>query len=79
MSVPSVRYQKLTKSYTSSDGEVYSSLQFSKPEAKVPWRAIRTALILFGVGSILIVVGSLLLAGYIDKKYRLVLIDEQVR
>lgn len=70
MSSSSVRYQKFTRSYTSSDGEVYSSLQFAKPEGKVPWRAIRTAAVLFVIGSILIVVGSLLLAGYIDKKYR---------
>ena len=70
MTSPTVRYQKLGQSYTAAEGDVYTPLQFAKPKPKIPWRAIRTAAILFAIGSILIVVGSLLLAGYIDEKYR---------
>ena len=70
--MPSVRYEKLGRSYTSSEGDVYTALQFAKSEPRVPWRAIRTAAVLFSIGSILIVVGSLLLAGYFDKEYRFV-------
>jgi len=67
----SVRYQKLGRSYTSTEGEVYTELQFAKSEPKVPWRANRIAVVLFSIGSVLIIVGSLLLAGYFDKEYRL--------
>ena len=66
----SVRYHKVGSSYTASDPDAYTSLQFEKSEPRIPWRAIRTAAILFIVGSILITVGSLLLTGYIDAQYR---------
>lgn len=60
----SVRYHKLTKT---DDG--YIDLQFQRPAPKVPWKAIGLAVVLFSVGTVLIVVGSLLLAGTIDTKY----------
>nr|CAB3267076.1 transmembrane protein 230-like [Phallusia mammillata] len=70
MSIPSVRYQKFTRAYGSgSEGDVYTALQFKKSEPKVPWRAIGVATVLFAVGSTLIIIGSLLLTGYIDAEY----------
>jgi len=60
----SARYHKLTRT---DDG--YIDLQFQKPEVKVPWKALLLALCLFAVGTGLIVLGALLLSGYIDTKY----------
>ena len=42
--------------------------QFERPPTRVPYKAIALAATLFILGSILIVVGALLLAGYIDSK-----------
>ncbi|CAK8672449.1 transmembrane protein 230-like isoform X2 [Clavelina lepadiformis] len=70
MSNSAVRYKKLTRVYGGdTDGEVYSSLQFEKPEPKVPIKAIGIAFVLFLVGTVLIVIGALLLSGHIDAKY----------
>ncbi len=44
--------------------------QFQKPPPKVPYKAIMLAAVLFIVGSALIIVGAMLLAGYIDTKVR---------
>jgi len=53
-----------------SDSDTYTSLQFKRSsEPKLPVKSIITACVLFGVGSILIVVGSLLVSGHIDPKY----------
>lgn len=60
----SVRYHKLTKS---DDGFV--DMQFNLPPPKIPYKAIILAVVLFVVGSVLIIVGSLLLTGYIDTAY----------
>ncbi|XP_026129239.1 transmembrane protein 230 [Carassius auratus] len=49
--------------------EGYIDLQFKKTPPKVPYKAIALATFLFLVGSVLIVVGSLLLAGYINVVY----------
>jgi len=72
MNTPVVRYQKLTRVYGDSEGvgETYTSLQFKRPETKVPWRAIGIASVLFIVGSVLITIGILLLTGYISAEYR---------
>uniref|UniRef100_A0A8C1T2F1 Transmembrane protein 230a n=1 Tax=Cyprinus carpio TaxID=7962 RepID=A0A8C1T2F1_CYPCA len=56
-----VKYSRLADS-----DEGYIDLQFKKTPPKVPYKAIALATFLFLVGSILIVVGSLLLAGYIN-------------
>ena len=67
MTTSKVRYQRINPT---SEEEVYTSLQFKKPEPKVPYKSIGTAFALFVVGAILIVVGSLLLTGFFfDKKY----------
>ncbi|KAK3095905.1 hypothetical protein FSP39_020653 [Pinctada imbricata] len=58
----SAKYHKLKKV---DDG--YIDLQ--RPPPKVPVKAILLASGLFFVGSILIIVGALLLTGYIDAKY----------
>ncbi|XP_016413134.1 transmembrane protein 230-like [Sinocyclocheilus rhinocerous] len=56
-----VKYSRLADS-----DEGYIDLQFKKTPPKVPYKAIALATFLFLVGSVLIVVGSLLLAGYIN-------------
>lgn len=60
----SARYHRLAKS---DDG--YIDLQFQKPPPKIPWKALLLASALFAVGSLLIVIGALILSGYIDSKY----------
>ncbi|KAL6114480.1 tmem230 [Pungitius sinensis] len=54
-----VRYSRLS---TEDDG--YTDLQFKRSPPKVPYKAIALATVLFLIGSLLIVIGSLLLAGY---------------
>nr|XP_046242873.1 transmembrane protein 230b [Scatophagus argus] len=54
-----VRYSRLA---TDDDG--YIDLQFKKSPPKVPYKAIALATVLFAIGSLLIIIGSLLLAGY---------------
>uniref|UniRef100_A0A3P9BWV8 Transmembrane protein 230b n=2 Tax=Haplochromini TaxID=319058 RepID=A0A3P9BWV8_9CICH len=54
-----VRYSRLA---TDDDG--YIDLQFKKSPPKVPYKAIALATILFLIGSLLIIIGALLLAGY---------------
>ncbi|XP_076859685.1 transmembrane protein 230b [Brachyhypopomus gauderio] len=56
-----VRYSKL-----SSDDDGYIDLQFKRSPPKVPYKAITLAAVLFLIGSILIIIGALLLAGYFD-------------
>jgi len=66
MTTSKVRYQRISP----SEEDVYTSLQFKKPEPRVPYKSIGTAIALFSVGAILIIVGSLLLTGYFfDRKY----------
>ncbi|SAL95567.1 hypothetical protein [Absidia glauca] len=43
----------------------FSAEQFTPPEAQIPWKAIGLATLLFGIGSILIVVGVLIYLGFI--------------
>ncbi|KAK2871308.1 hypothetical protein QQF64_002475 [Cirrhinus molitorella] len=59
-----VKYSRLADS-----DEGYIDLQFKKTPPKVPYKAIALATFLFLVGSVLIVVGSLLLAGCINVMY----------
>uniref|UniRef100_W5NGS4 Transmembrane protein 230 n=2 Tax=Lepisosteus oculatus TaxID=7918 RepID=W5NGS4_LEPOC len=61
--VPSskVKYSKLADS---DDG--YIDLQFKKSPPKVPYKAIALAAVLFLIGSLLIIIGALLLTGYIE-------------
>ncbi|KAL7392574.1 hypothetical protein ABVT39_026570 [Epinephelus coioides] len=54
-----VKYSRLA---TDDDG--YIDLQFKKSPPKVPYKAIALAAVLFLIGSLLIIIGSLLLAGY---------------
>ncbi|XP_067656815.1 transmembrane protein 230-like [Haliotis asinina] len=61
----SAKYHKLTR--TGGDG--YIDLQFERPPPKIPYKAILLATGLFVAGSILIVVGALLLSGYISPQY----------
>ncbi|NXN77530.1 TM230 protein, partial [Bombycilla garrulus] len=57
-----VKYSKLS---SSDDG--YIDLQFKKSPPKIPYKAIALAVVLFMIGTFLIVIGALLLAGYISK------------
>uniref|UniRef100_A0A3Q1CNH7 Transmembrane protein 230 n=1 Tax=Amphiprion ocellaris TaxID=80972 RepID=A0A3Q1CNH7_AMPOC len=54
-----VRYSRLA---TDDDG--YIDLQFKRSPPKVPYKAIALATVLFLIGSLLIIIGALLLAGY---------------
>ncbi|CAL8249887.1 unnamed protein product [Boreogadus saida] len=54
-----VRYSRLP-----SHDDGYIDLQFKRSPPKVPYKAIALATFLFLIGSLLIVIGSLLLAGY---------------
>nr|CAJ82330.1 novel protein [Xenopus tropicalis] len=56
-----VKYSKLSDT---DDG--YIDLQFKKSPPKIPYKAIALATVLFLIGTLLIVIGSLLLAGYIS-------------
>eukprot|EP00092_Neocalanus_flemingeri_P041924 GFUD01045659.1.p1 GENE.GFUD01045659.1~~GFUD01045659.1.p1 ORF type:complete len:135 (-),score=33.57 GFUD01045659.1:899-1258(-) len=70
-----VRYRKLpqTEDVTdesdrlSQNQEEFLAEQFERPPAKVPWKAIIYALVLFLLGSVLLTVGCLILTGYIDQ------------
>ncbi|XP_062817166.1 transmembrane protein 230 [Anolis carolinensis] len=56
-----VKYSKLS---CNDDG--YIDLQFKKSPPKIPYKAIALATLLFLIGTLLIVIGGLLLAGYIS-------------
>ncbi|XP_039755206.1 transmembrane protein 230-like [Pararge aegeria] len=47
----------------------FSDAQFEPPTPKIPWKALSLAAFLFLVGTTLLVVGSLIVSGYIDTKY----------
>ncbi|XP_045151523.1 transmembrane protein 230 isoform X3 [Echinops telfairi] len=57
-----VKYSRLA---STDDG--YIDLQFKKSPPKIPYKAIALATVLFLIGTFLIIIGSLLLAGYISK------------
>ena len=46
---------------------VFFSIQFKKSPPKIPYKAIALAVVLFMIGTFLIIIGALLLAGYISK------------
>ncbi|XP_068745362.1 transmembrane protein 230-like [Montipora capricornis] len=58
-----VKYKKI------SNDDGYIDAQFIKPPPKIPWKAIFLAIFLFSVGTMLLIVGSLLFTGYFDVKY----------
>uniref|UniRef100_A0A0B6YQQ9 Transmembrane protein 230 n=1 Tax=Arion vulgaris TaxID=1028688 RepID=A0A0B6YQQ9_9EUPU len=62
----SAKYKKLSRS---AAGDGFVDIQFEKPPPKIPYKAILLATALFSVGSILIIIGSLLLTGYIPAQY----------
>ncbi|MED6233455.1 transmembrane protein 230-like isoform X2 [Girardinichthys multiradiatus] len=55
-----VKYSRLA-----ADDDGYIDLQFKKSPPKVPYKAIGVAIVLFLIGSLLIVFGALFLAGVI--------------
>nr|XP_020737249.1 transmembrane protein 230-like [Odocoileus virginianus texanus] len=57
-----VKYSRL-----SSTDEGYIDLQFKRSPPKIPLKAIALATALFLIGAFLIIIGFLLLAGYISK------------
>ncbi|KAL4231211.1 hypothetical protein ACF0H5_008793 [Mactra antiquata] len=61
-----VRYKKMSKSRNEDE---FLDIQFQRPPPKFPKKAIILAVALFVGGTILLVIGSLLMTGYIDAKY----------
>ncbi|KAG8440914.1 hypothetical protein GDO86_006593 [Hymenochirus boettgeri] len=55
-----VKYSKL-----SDTDEGYIDLQFKKSPPKIPYKAIALATVLFMIGTLLILIGSLMITGYI--------------
>ncbi|KAL3865006.1 hypothetical protein ACJMK2_006642 [Sinanodonta woodiana] len=60
----SSKYHRLKK-----DKDGFIDLQFERPPPKIPKKAIALAVVLFTVGSTLIIIGALLLTGYISAEY----------
>ncbi|XP_044000392.1 transmembrane protein 230-like isoform X3 [Gambusia affinis] len=56
-----VKYSRLA-----ADDDGYIDLQFKKSPPKIPYKAIGVAVILFLIGSLLILLGALFLAGIIN-------------
>uniref|UniRef100_A0A8C7D5Y7 Transmembrane protein 230a n=1 Tax=Oncorhynchus kisutch TaxID=8019 RepID=A0A8C7D5Y7_ONCKI len=61
-----VSSNKVKYSRLAGDEDGYIDLQFKKSPPKVPYKAIALATFLFLIGSLLIVIGALLLAGSIE-------------
>ncbi|MBZ3887442.1 Transmembrane protein 230 [Sciurus carolinensis] len=57
-----VKYSRL-----SSTDDGYIDLQFKKSPPKIPYKALALATVLFLIGAFLIIIGSLLLSGYLSK------------
>jgi len=65
----SVKYERIPlNTATSNDGFTASQFEQKMP-TKVPYKAILMATVLFFGGTLLIIIGSLLLSGHIDVKY----------
>lgn len=58
---------KVKYSRFSSTDDGYTDLQFKKSPPTIPYKAIALATVLFLISAFLIIIGSLLLAGYISK------------
>ncbi|KAJ8347107.1 hypothetical protein SKAU_G00285080 [Synaphobranchus kaupii] len=56
---------KVKYSRVADNEDGYIDLQFKRSPPKVPYKAIALAAFLFLIGSLLIIIGALLLAGYI--------------
>ena len=61
---PSVRYHKINR-----NDDAYADAQFKDPRPTPPYKAILLAIVLFALGTVLLVVGSMLVSGHIDVKY----------
>lgn len=56
-----------TKLSTADHGFV--DAQFIQPPSKIPWKAVTFAAILLFVGTVMLIVGSMMMSGHIDSKY----------
>uniref|UniRef100_A0A8D2I880 Transmembrane protein 230 n=1 Tax=Urocitellus parryii TaxID=9999 RepID=A0A8D2I880_UROPR len=60
---------KVKYSRHSSTDDGYIDLQFKKSPPKIPYKAIALVAVLFLIGTFLIIIDSLLLSGYISKRW----------
>lgn len=58
------QYQRL-----SQDDSGFVDAQFKAPSVRVPWKSVILAVALFVMGTLLLVLGSLLVTGHIDEQY----------
>lgn len=66
-STSGAKYHRMKQ--TSADSAAFTDDQFAKPPSPVPYKAIFLASVLLTVGSLLIIIGALLVAGVFDDKY----------
>ncbi|KAA0202443.1 hypothetical protein HAZT_HAZT006296 [Hyalella azteca] len=57
-------YQRL-----SQDDSGFIDAQFKAPETRIPWKSVWFAIVLLVIGTVLLVVGSLLVTGHIHEQY----------
>ncbi|XP_066991538.1 transmembrane protein 230 [Anabrus simplex] len=64
-----INYQKLSNEDRESRDSEFTDAQFESPPSEIPWKALILAFLLCVGGTVLLVMGSLLVSGYFGVKY----------